>query len=1327
MFSPAAVDQSIPAATSVGPGMLSSSVTVNAGGTLDIQKLTVSLSIGAASDAGLTAVLIAPDGTQIPLFSGLSGANMINTVFDDSAPTSITQGAAPYTGVFQPAYNLSPSTLSSLAGKSADGTWTLEVTSNTIGAFNTLANWSLNITPVITVTPVAPKNITVNGKTETVATTFTVGFAQQQLSGTYSIQLGPNIEDQFGDQMDLSKVAGLNVLRGVDQNAPTTTMRYAATDLPEAIVPSTQVNTTGQPIPGTVSSNIVVPDSFMISGDTTAAGQSVMQVQLNLTYPNDPDLTATLSFTPFGDTQPMGSVVLFSDAGQGTGTANFSNTVFDDNAATPVQLGGAPFHAIFDPQQSLATVFAPAGGMNVRGTWTLTISNSSTTGTTGTLKDWSLTFQKPLPTNGMGVPGADQPTVSFRLSNLGQSSLLSSEAWSPVGDAASTNETGEVTAIATDPSDPSGNTVYVGGASGGVWKTTDFLTTKPGGPTWVPLTNFGPGAAMNISTVSIFPRNHNPAQSIIIVGTGGATGGEQGTSAPGVGFLVSMDGGATWNVYDSTVNVSGTTSQTSGNGQILPITSAARDRKFVGTIVNQIAIDPQLSPTGQVIIYAAVSGANGMGGIWESQNTGQSWTQVLNTGNATSVVLDQDSGIVLNPSTDTNTKGNLQIVYAGIYGQGVYMSTDQGQQWTLMNGGVGNPLIINLHNRTGLNANVNPSAPLAQNNANPNSTPGKIALSVPASTGNAVEDAIYAGWLYASVATQAGGFYGLYVTKDFGENWTAVQTPTLAPIGIYNQSVASNAVQNTTAGGTNVNYPIGDGTQGNVAMTLSTDPTNPNILYLGGFGGDGYNSDTGLIRIDITDLFDPHSLAPYGETTIDYTQGTPAWDQLTGPPVKIAGQPPTQLNPDPTAYLNFIRSPSQPFYNDDATLYVNAYIGFVNDGAGATFTPMDAPVTGVFVPPGSNTQISGTGYQASMTEVDPATGLTRLIVGNLDGVYSGLDNNGQFQPFVGDSDAEPSINRNGNLQLGQLYYGAVQPSSAAAQAARIAALRRRPEHRRPVVRSQPALRRQHHVELDRERRHGAQRLGHRRGPAGQRQPLPVLVGRPGRPVHQLPQGQRRGSDLRAAPGQQRHPDPAQDPAARQRQRQRRSPVAGHRDRQHRGQPGQQQRPARQLDDRERLRDHQPGRNLVPGGLDVDLRQPRQHQPRPGLRRPRSHGAGGPGQPGQLPLRRDGADGLRQQGSGLRQPGRRRHLGQHLAGPRRLPRPADHHRPDPGQPRRLRRHHDRGLLPPQLDPAGPEPHGRRGRVGQHHRRPQGPGLLALRPDVQPGQRQHRAAL
>ena len=77
-------------------------MTVSSGGTLQIQDLTVSLSIGATSDAGLTAVLIAPNGTQVPLFSNLFGSNLVNTVFDDSAANSITQGTAPYSGTFLP-------------------------------------------------------------------------------------------------------------------------------------------------------------------------------------------------------------------------------------------------------------------------------------------------------------------------------------------------------------------------------------------------------------------------------------------------------------------------------------------------------------------------------------------------------------------------------------------------------------------------------------------------------------------------------------------------------------------------------------------------------------------------------------------------------------------------------------------------------------------------------------------------------------------------------------------------------------------------------------------------------------------------------------------------------------------------------------------------------------------------------------------------------------------------------------------------------------------------------------------------------------------------
>ena len=200
---------------------------------------------------------------------------------------------------------------------------------------------------------------------------------------------------------------------------------------------------------------------------------------------------------------------------------------------------------------------------------------------------------------------------------MDQTNALSSQAGhvdgqsvrSAVDPAAGTS--GRVGGIAVDPSDPSGNTVYVGGASGGIWKTTNFLTTNPAGPTYIPLTDFGPTYGINIGSIAVFPRNNDPNQSIIIAATG-----EGDTGTPGVGFLISKDGGATWNLYDSTVNVD-------ASGNLLPITSPQRDRMFVGSTAFKVVVDPQLTPDGQVIIYAALSGTNG--GIWRSEDTGNTW------------------------------------------------------------------------------------------------------------------------------------------------------------------------------------------------------------------------------------------------------------------------------------------------------------------------------------------------------------------------------------------------------------------------------------------------------------------------------------------------------------------------------------------------------------------------------------------------------------------------------------------------------------------------------------------------------------------------------
>src|SRR5208283_2294602 len=146
---------------------------------------TVQLSAAFPTDSGLSAVLIAPDGTQVPLFSGVggTGSNFINTVFDDTAENSITMGTAPFTGTYRPTGTLSTLDghtvdMQNSAGQWVPGVWTLQLTNSQTGTTGMLDNWSLNITPAITVTPVSPVNGT--------ATQFTIGFPLQQLSGTYT-------------------------------------------------------------------------------------------------------------------------------------------------------------------------------------------------------------------------------------------------------------------------------------------------------------------------------------------------------------------------------------------------------------------------------------------------------------------------------------------------------------------------------------------------------------------------------------------------------------------------------------------------------------------------------------------------------------------------------------------------------------------------------------------------------------------------------------------------------------------------------------------------------------------------------------------------------------------------------------------------------------------------------------------------------------------------------------------------------------------------------------------------------------------------------------
>ena len=133
---------------------------------------------------------------------------------------------------------------------------------------------------------------------------------------------------------------------------------------------------------------------------------------------------------------------------------------------------------------------------------------------------------------------------------------LSSGTWQPLGpsplasDASGTGQqdygwvSGRATAVAIDPADATGNTVFLGGAYGGLWKSGNAgsNSSDPANVAWQPLIDDQP--SLSVGAVAIQPGNSNPAQSVVLVGTGETNSSTD--SYYGEGVLRSADGGATW-------------------------------------------------------------------------------------------------------------------------------------------------------------------------------------------------------------------------------------------------------------------------------------------------------------------------------------------------------------------------------------------------------------------------------------------------------------------------------------------------------------------------------------------------------------------------------------------------------------------------------------------------------------------------------------------------------------------------------------------------------------------------------------------------------------
>lgn len=362
--------------------------TISIGDTGVIADLDLRLDITHTWDSDLDVFLIAPDGTRIELFQdiGGSGDNFTQTYLDDEAATLISAGIAPFTGNFRPV-----GSFATLDTDSITGDWTLEITDDAGADVGFLNEWSL----FVDVRSIDQGILNLDRSSYAVADTMLVSVFDGNHTGPMSVSIstsggdsetllltnsGPGLYtgsintaagSPGGNNGQLDVAAGHIIsVSYLDQddgsgnsNTVTKTARVSnVIEYPSSNVPVDIVDLT------TVTSTIDISDEGTIAD---------LDLRLNITHTWDSDLDVFL-IAPDGT-----RIELFQDVG-GSGD-NFDNTYLDDEAATPILNGAAPFAGPFKPAGS----FANLDGMDITGTWTLEITDDAGADE-GSLNSWSL-------------------------------------------------------------------------------------------------------------------------------------------------------------------------------------------------------------------------------------------------------------------------------------------------------------------------------------------------------------------------------------------------------------------------------------------------------------------------------------------------------------------------------------------------------------------------------------------------------------------------------------------------------------------------------------------------------------------------------------------------------------------------------------------------------------------------------------------------------------------------------------------------------------------------------------------------------------------------
>jgi hypothetical protein len=235
------------------------------------------------------------------------------------------------------------------------------------------------------------------------------------------------------------------------------------------------------------------------------------------------------------------------------------------------------------------------------------------------------------------------------------------------------NVTGRVSAIAIDPADTTGNTVYIGTTGGGVWKSIN-AAGPPASVIFVPLTDTLPVFSANAGT-AVIPSLSIGAISVqsgvILAGTGDPN--DASDSFYGSGLLRSVDNGVTWTLIQNSQD--GATGKHSFSG--LGFAGFAWSTATQGTVVAAV------SQAAEGVLVNAPSAQNSVMGLYYSTDAGATWQMSTLMDGSQPVQTPQPSGGDLGGRAATAVVWNpvRQRFYAAVRYHGYYESPD-GVTWT---------------------------------------------------------------------------------------------------------------------------------------------------------------------------------------------------------------------------------------------------------------------------------------------------------------------------------------------------------------------------------------------------------------------------------------------------------------------------------------------------------------------------------------------------------------------------------------------------------------------------------------------------------------------